>query len=96
MKHSSSHKKMIGFFKAVCDQNRHEILHLLHKKGELNASFIVKKIKLSQPTTAHHLKILVDSGVLSTRRDGKETFYQINKDVINKCCKSFTGHFCKH
>ena len=95
MKYACSHKKTISFFKAVCDRNRHKILHLLHKREELNASDIIKKIKLSQPTIAHHLKILVDAGVLSTRRDGKEVFYKINKDNIDSCCHGFARHFCK-
>ncbi len=95
MKHACSHKKTINFFKAVCSRNRHQILHLLHKKGELNASDIVKKIKLSQPTIAHHLKVLVEAEVLSTRREGKEVFYKINKDNIDNCCYGFASHFCE-
>ena len=91
----NQHKKFLSFFKAVCDVNRHHILALLKKEGELNASDIIKHIKLSQPTVSHHLKILVDSEILETRKDGKETFYKINEAIINKCCKGFASHFCQ-
>lgn len=84
---------MVGFFKAVCDPNRHAILFLIKKHGERNASDIVKHLNLSQPTIAHHLKILVDSGILSSRKSGKETYYKVNEDIINNCCMGFAGFF---
>ncbi len=95
MKFNNHHKKFISFFKAICDVNRHNILALLNKHGEMNASDIIKHIKLSQPTVSHHLKIMVDSGVLETRKKGKETYYKINKKQINNCCGGFSDHFCR-
>jgi len=96
MKYACSHEKMVGFFKAVCDSNRHEILHLIKKGGEMNATGIIDKLNLSQPTIAHHLKILVESGILISRKNGKETYYQINEKMIDNCCLGFAGFFCKH
>ena len=93
MKHTCSRGEMISFFKAICDRNRHQILHLLKKNGEMNASDIIDKMDLSQPTIAHHLKILVEAGVLITRKEGKETFYKINKEIIGSCCHGFARHF---
>lgn len=93
MKESCSHGKMISFFKAICDNNRHKILHLLHKGKEMNASDIIKQMDLSQPTIAHHLKILVDANVITARKEGKETFYKINKGNIHGCCRGFADLF---
>lgn len=87
-------KKMISFFKAVCDWNRHVILHLIKKNGEMNASNIVDKVNLAQPTVSHHLKILVDAGVLVSRKTGKEIYYKINKEFINHCCRDFADDVC--
>ena len=95
MKFSNHHKEFISFFKAMCDPNRHNILVLLKKNGEMNASDIIKHIKLSQPTISHHLKIMVDSGALETRKQGKEIYYKINKKLINNCCHDFASHFCR-
>lgn len=94
MNHSCKGKQIVDFFKAICDLNRHKILHLVKKHGEMNASDIVKKIDLSQPTISHHLKILVDAEVLSSRKDGKETLYKINEKIINHCCHGFASDFC--
>lgn len=96
MEHNCPHDKMVVFFKAVCDSNRHKILHMVKKNREMNASEIINRLKLSQPTVAHHLKILVDSGILTSRKDGKETIYQINTKEISNCCHGFAGFFCKN
>ena len=40
------------------------------------ALLIGEKLGLAQPTTAQHLKILVDAGLLAPRRIGKWTFYR--------------------
>jgi len=87
-------KQIIGFFKAVCDLNRHKILHLIKKNGEMNASEIVDKINLSQPTISHHLKILVEAEVIASRRAGKETYYKVNEKFINHCCHGFAQDIC--
>lgn len=86
-------KQIINFFKAVCDSNRHKILHLVKKNKEMNATDIIEKIKLSQPTISHHLKILVDAGVLESRKAGKETYYRVNEKIINNCCHGFADNF---
>lgn len=87
-------KQTINFFKAICDFNRHKILHLVKKNREMNASDIIDKINLSQPTVSHHLKILVEAEVLESRKEGKETYYKINEKFINNCCHGFAKDFC--
>ena len=87
---------MIGFFKAICDSNRHQILQLLKNNGEMNATDIIEKIGLSQPTISHHLKILTEANVLETRKSGRETYYQINKKVVNSCCTNFAKDICSN
>ena len=89
-------KRMINFFKAICDLNRHKILYLLKNNGEMNATEIINKIKLSQPTISHHLKILVEAEVLNARKEGKETYYRINEKVVNHCCHNFAQEVCSN
>ena len=50
-------------------------------------------LEIEQSTTSHHLGILKDKGVLSSKREGKNTFYFLKHnnltqivDCINKCC----------
>ncbi|MCI1210215.1 MAG: metalloregulator ArsR/SmtB family transcription factor [Treponema sp.] len=64
-------------FKAFCDPNRLRILELL-KKGEQCTCYLQKVIPVTQPTLSHHLKILTDSGLVNSRKDGRWVHFSLN------------------
>ena len=66
-------------FKAFADANRIRVLELLCE-GEQCACILLDDMKISQPTLSHHMKILCDSGIVNSRRDGKWNYYSINPD----------------
>ena len=68
-------------FKAFCDENRLMILEML-QTGEKCACMLLEKLKISQPTLSHHMKILVDSGMVLARKEGKWTYYSFSPDGI--------------
>jgi ArsR family transcriptional regulator len=41
---------------------------------------LLEKVEVGQSTLSHHMKILVDSGVVSARKQGKWTYYSISAD----------------
>ncbi|MCL2156315.1 MAG: metalloregulator ArsR/SmtB family transcription factor [Leptospirales bacterium] len=64
-------------FKAFCDETRLLVLSLL-QSGEKCACVLLEKVNVSQSTLSHHMKILVDSDIVSARKDGKWTYYSIS------------------
>jgi len=64
-------------FKAFCDETRLMVLSLL-QNGEKCACVLLDRVSVSQPTLSHHMKILVDSGIVSARKEGKWTYYSIS------------------
>src|SRR5580765_1838285 len=56
-------------------------------KDGVCAIFIEEKLGLAQPTTAQHLKILVEAGFLIPKRIKKWTFYRRDEKVIRKFIK---------
>lgn len=64
-------------FKAFCDENRLMILEML-QSGEKCACVLLKKLNIGQSTLSHHMKILVDSGIVSARKEGKWMYYSIS------------------
>ena len=64
-------------FKAFCDENRLMILSML-QSGEKCACVLLEKLRITQPTLSHHMKILVESGVVTPRKEGKWTYYSIH------------------
>jgi len=53
------------------------VIELL-RSGEKCACVLLQKIAVKQPTLSYHMKILVESGIVSARKDGKWTHYSIN------------------
>jgi DNA-binding transcriptional ArsR family regulator len=80
---------MFDFFKAMHDVPRQEIIALLRDKGELNVSDIVKYVKISQPTVSHHLKILCEAKIISSRKEGKNVYYALCGKYVEGCCMNF-------
>jgi len=64
-------------FKAFCDENRLRILELL-QSGEKCACTLLETLPIGQSTLSHHMKILVDSGVVKVRKDGKWMHYSLS------------------
>jgi DNA-binding transcriptional ArsR family regulator len=46
----------------------------------------VEKLDVSQPTVSHHLAILREAGLVTTREEGKQTFYSLNQERVAYCC----------
>ena len=63
-------------FKAFCDENRLQILELL-RSGEKCACALLEQLHISQSTLSYHMRILCDSGIVSSRTEGKWTHYRI-------------------
>ncbi len=68
-------------FKAFCDHNRLRIMEQL-QQGEVCACKLLSHLNIGQPTLSHHMKILVDSGLVQARKDGKWVHYALSKEGI--------------
>jgi len=66
-------------FKAFCDETRLKVLELL-QSGEKCACVLLEKVNVKQPTLSHHMKILVESGIVNARKEGKWMYYSINEE----------------
>ena len=70
-------------FKALCDERRQRILELLHT-GEKCACVLIHEMGMPQSSLSYHMKILCDSGIVTSREEGKWTHYQISKEGSEK------------
>ena len=68
--------------KALSDPSRFEILeHIASAEGEEACSALTDKCPLSQATISHHVKELVNAGLVKVRRKAKFNFYKLRDDV---------------
>ena len=64
--------------KAMSDENRLRILDLLRER-EYNASELLDEMDFGQSTLSHHMRILLQAGAVKARKNGKWTYYSLNK-----------------
>jgi ArsR family transcriptional regulator len=76
--------------KALSDETRVRIFDML-SDGELCACKILEDFNITQPTLSYHMKILCDSGLVHSRRDGVWMKYSINKDGLDSIKNLFDG-----
>ena len=78
---SYNHSDNTMVFKAFCDETRLRILELL-KSGEKCACRLLEELEIGQSTLSHHMKILCNSGVVIARKEGKWSYYSIDKEGV--------------
>ncbi len=71
--------ELIKCFKALSDNTRLRLLYVL-QQYELNVNEIVLVVDMIQSGVSRHLKILLDSELLTSRRDGSFTYYFADKN----------------
>lgn len=68
--------------KALSDSNRLEIVQML-SEGEKCGCRLLERFEITQPTLSHHMKILVESGMVNDRKEGKWHYYSLNAETFN-------------
>lgn len=71
-----AHQESARVFKALSDPKRLAILEIL-QDGEQCACKIMEIMDMGQSAVSYHMKILCESGVVSSRQEGKWTHYTL-------------------
>jgi DNA-binding transcriptional ArsR family regulator len=61
---------------ALADPHRRAVLELLRERPRAVGE-IVERLRLTQPGTSKHLRVLRDAGLVSVRRDGQRRMYAL-------------------
>ena len=72
-------ERLAGALKAIADPARLRLISIVaaSETGEVCVCDFTGPIGLSQPTVSHHLKVLVDAGVLGREQRGKWAYYRL-------------------
>jgi ArsR family transcriptional regulator len=76
---TNQNERTARIFKAFCDENRLMVLELL-KDGEKCANSLLEELLITQSTLSHHMRILCESGMVVSRKQGKWTYYSLSPD----------------
>ncbi len=71
-------------FKALGDPTRVRLLSLIaaHPEREACICDLIEPVGLTQPTVSHHMKQLVDAGLVVREQRGRWAFYRLVDDTL--------------
>lgn len=70
--------------KALGDKNRLNILlHITKKGGCAPCSEMQDVVDLTQPSISHHVKILVEAGLIEAEKEGRNLKYTLNINALD-------------
>lgn len=82
--------------KALADPARRKIVELLRSKGCCSCDLISaadpglcvcdieSKLELTQPTITHHVQVLREAGLISTRKIGRWVYCRRNEEALDR------------
>lgn len=85
-------------FKALAAKPRREILSLLAtgagegdarccSPDEVCACVFVEKLGIGAPTVSHHMKALIDAGLVASEKRGSWVYYRLQPDAIQRVAR---------
>jgi ArsR family transcriptional regulator len=80
-------------FKALGDPTRVRLLSVVAAAngGEACVCDLTEPVGLSQPTVSHHLKILVDAGLLTREQRGRWSYYSLVPGALAGVAEGLAG-----
>jgi DNA-binding transcriptional ArsR family regulator len=74
--------EIVRALKALADPMRFRMVREIAEAGELSCGEVAERFDVSQPTISHHLKILLEAGVLVQRTEGKHHYTSIDRALL--------------
>jgi ArsR family transcriptional regulator len=72
-------------FRALGDPARVRIVNVLATSGEpVCVCHLVEPLELSQPTVSHHLKKLLDAGIVGREQRGRWAYFSLRAEALEK------------
>lgn len=78
--------------KALGDPTRVKLLALItaSAEGEMCVCDLTEPVGLSQPTVSHHMKLLVDAGLVTREQRGRWAYYQPTTGTLADAARALT------
>ena len=81
-------------FNAIAEPRRRHILELIAAE-ERSVNEIADALELGQPSVSKHLQVLRDVGLVTVRRDGRNTMYRTNAETL-RTIHDWSRMFAQH
>jgi ArsR family transcriptional regulator len=86
-------KQQALVFKALADPNRLRLLSIIKASpsGATCVCDLTEPLDLGQPTVSHHLKILVEAGLLQREKRGTWAYFSLAPGALDKAAGILAG-----
>jgi ArsR family transcriptional regulator len=76
--------ELASLLKVLADEARLRLLSLLQAQpdGEACVCHLTGPLGLTQPTVSHHLKVLLDAGLVTRDQRGSWAYYRVQPDAL--------------
>jgi DNA-binding transcriptional ArsR family regulator len=81
-------------FNAIAEPRRRHILEFIAGE-ERSVGEIADALAMGQPSVSKHLQVLRDVGLVSMRREGRQTLYRTNAETL-RTIHEWSGMFARH
>ena len=75
--------KLSKELKAIAEPNRLQILDMI-STGEKCACDILDSFEFTQPTLSYHMKVLIEAGIVNSRKEGIWQYYSLVDENIGE------------
>ena len=69
-------------FDALADPNRRYVVQALAERGAATATELASELHVSRQAVAKHFAALTDAGLVESRREGRETLYELTPQPL--------------
>lgn len=76
---------------AVAEPGRRRVLDALVAVGEATPTALAKDLPFTRQAVSKHLAVLLDAGVVTQRRDGREVRYTVRPDRLEAAARAMTA-----
>ena len=76
------------FGTALSEENRVSILQLIHDRKEVTIKDVEQALDMAGTNAYYHLSLMIRTGMLKTRNQGRTVLYSINRNYFDMLSKA--------
>lgn len=84
-------QQLAGLLKVIAEPTRLRLLSLVGAVEEACICELTEPVRLSQPTVSHHMKVLVEAGLLTREQRGKWAYYRSVPGALDALAHLLSG-----
>ena len=87
----SSDNEISRVLSVLSEPTRIQIIRLISGSGELRSCDLLPEFEITQPTLSHHLNVLLENDVLTSRKEGRCVYFSVNRGTMTLVAELMQG-----